>query len=303
MSFLWFKTFQPISSARRYIAYVLAIFVIFTAQASLADSPVWQVSKAGKYFYLGGTVHLLSKDDYPLPKGYQLAYDDSQALVLEIDLGKTTGPSFQKKLMQLMSYPAGERLQHHMSKKMYLRLAKYFHKNGKNINDFNHFKAGYISMLLTVFELQKLKMAGTGVDQHFFELAEKDKRMVVGLEGLQEHFSALSSMGEGYEDALIAHSLEELKVLPKQLADMKQAWKTGNLKTFEKVSIAPIQQNFPKLYYDILVKRNQAWLPKIASLINASKVSLVLVGNAHLAGKDGLVHQLKLKGFTLQQLP
>lgn len=311
MYFSYFKSNFEIKSTqggrfkdktKGFLACFLTFFVLFSVQTSFAASPVWKVAKAGHYFYLGGTIHLLSKQDYPLPSGFQVAYDDSEALVLEIDLGKTTGAGFQQNLISLMSYPAGERLQHHLSKEMYLKLTEHFRQNGQNIEKFNRFKAGYISMLLTVFELQKLKLAGTGVDQYFFKLAEKDHKMIVGLEGLSEHFSAIANMGVGYEDKLLAHSLGELDELTLQLERMKQAWKKGDLKEFDKLSIAEMREEFPTLYHDILVKRNQAWLPKIASLVNANKTSLVLVGNAHLAGEDGLIHQLKLKGFTLKQL-
>jgi uncharacterized protein YbaP (TraB family) len=283
--------------------WILSLLLVLFLQDTYANSSVWQVSKSGKSFYLAGSIHLLSKDDYPLPKAYQQAYQNSEALVLEIDLGKTTGASFQRNLLQMMSYPIGERLQHHLSKKTYLKLRQHFQKNNKDLNDFSHFKAGYISMLLTIFELQKLNMAGTGVDQYFFNLAEKDQKMVVGLESLQTHFEALASMGDGYEDELIEHSLNELKILQPQLQKMKQAWRSGDLKATEAVTIASIKTEFPELYQRILVARNQAWLPKIASLIHASKTSFILIGNAHLAGKEGLIHQLKLKGFTLKQLP
>lgn len=303
MFFSYFNTLFQLKSTQggSLKAILLGFLFLFLTQNSHAASPVWQVSKDGKHFYLGGTIHLLSKDDYPLPKGFQIAYDNSQALVLEIDLGKTTGADFQQNLMALMSYPPGQKLQHHMSKKGYLALAEHFKQNGQDIEKFNRFKVGYISMLLTVFELQKLNMAGTGVDQYFFDMAEKDRKMVVGLESLQQHFSALAEMGKGYEDELIAHSLAELSTLKQQLAAMKSAWKTGDLETFENIAVTQMKSEFPKIYHQLLVVRNQAWLPKIASLINANKTSLVLVGHAHLVGEDGLIQQLKLKGFTFKE--
>ena len=280
----------------------LWLFMLVFTQTIYANSSVWEVSKDGKHFYLGGTIHLLSKADYPLPKGFQVAYDNSDALVMEIDLGKTTRASFQQNLMAVMSYPTGQKLQHHLSKTTYLKLAQHFKTSGQSIEKFNRFKVGYVSMLLTVFELQKLKMAGTGVDQYFFDKAEDEGKMVVGLESLQQHFSALAEMGVGYEDQLIKHSLAELPILKQQLYEMKKHWKAGDLNAFEEVSIKEMKTSFPKIYHELLVVRNQAWLPKISSLINASKKSFVLVGHAHLVGEDGLIKQLEMKGFTLKQL-
>lgn len=281
---------------------LLSVFFLHNAVA-VASSPVWQVSKGDKHFYIGGTIHLLSKQDFPLPKSFEFAYQNSQALVLEIDLAKTTTPSFQQQLMMQMSYPYGESLQDHLSAKTFARLAQHFKNNNKNIDEFKNFRVGYISMLITVFELQNLNMAGIGVDKYFFNRAEQDNKMIVGLETLTQHFNALALMGEKYGDKLITHSLDELAILTQQLESMKQAWRSGDLVEFDKTSVEPIRSNFPTKYQTIIVDRNQAWLPKIASLINASKTTFVLVGHAHLSGEEGLINQLELKGFTLKQLP
>ena len=54
-------------------ATVLVCVQIFSLNA-IADTSVWKVSKADNYFYLGGTIHLLSKDDHPLPEEFAEAY-------------------------------------------------------------------------------------------------------------------------------------------------------------------------------------------------------------------------------------
>jgi len=51
-----------------------------------------------------------------------------------------------------------------------------------------------------------------------------------------------------------------------------------------------------------LTDRNRVWLPKIEELLRGEKTVFVVVGMAHLVGKDGVVESLKKKGFRVEQL-
>jgi len=48
--------------------------------------------------FQGGTFHLLTPADYPLPREYDIAYNASNTLVLETDLEKFRDPAFQPTL-------------------------------------------------------------------------------------------------------------------------------------------------------------------------------------------------------------
>ena len=49
------------------------IFFLGIAPA-FADSPVWRVTKGDHVLFIGGTVHLLTQADYPLPDAFEQAY-------------------------------------------------------------------------------------------------------------------------------------------------------------------------------------------------------------------------------------
>ena len=55
--------------------FISIIFFAFLANSALlsAKGPVWKVSKGGQTVYLGGTIHLLSPSDYPLPEEFEEA--------------------------------------------------------------------------------------------------------------------------------------------------------------------------------------------------------------------------------------
>ena len=55
-------------------------------------------------------MHKLPPDQYPLPPEYQAAYDRSDALVFETDIGAMQEPAFQARMAELSALPAGTTL-------------------------------------------------------------------------------------------------------------------------------------------------------------------------------------------------
>src|SRR5262244_2092071 len=64
---------------------------------------VWRVTNARAPFYLVGSIHALSKKDYPRPQPYEIALKDSTRFVFEFD--PTRHAEFQKKFESAAKYP------------------------------------------------------------------------------------------------------------------------------------------------------------------------------------------------------
>lgn len=272
-----------------------------------ANSPVWKITKSSptgdQVVYLAGTIHLLGENDYPLPKAYDTAYQQADALAFEIDMRETQTPSFQQHLLMQMRYPYGENLKQHLKASTYLKLKRHLRKREVDIKNFDNFRVGFVSMNLTLIELKKMGVDGTGVDEYFTQKALRDHKPIIALEKTEDHFNTLAKLGQGEEDAYIKYSLNEVKDLPDILAKTKRYWRSGDLNGFEKDIMAPMRDAFPKVYNDLLVKRNQNWLPEIESMMRTTQVELIMVGNLHLAGADGLIAELKKRGYEVTQLP
>lgn len=56
------------------------------------------------------------------------------------------------------------------------------------------------------------------------------------------------------------------------------------------------------MHEDLIVKRNQAWLPQIETMLDSEPVEFVLVGVAHLSGEDGLLAELQMRGCAIEQV-
>ena len=158
-----------------------------------------------------------------------------------------------------------------------------------------------VVLTLTMAELKRLGLAGAGVDQYFHEKAKQVGKKISGLESAESQIETLANMGKGKEDELILSTVKELKKTPQFMDEIKKAWRTGNLVDLEKTGIKKMRDEFPELNQNLLITRNNAWLPKIKAMLVTPEKELVLVGALHLAGKDGVLAQLLRQGYKVEQ--
>ncbi|WOH35918.1 TraB/GumN family protein [Thalassotalea fonticola] len=282
---------------------VLSTFTLLSISfSSFADAPVWQVSKNGETVYFGGTVHVLSESDYPLPQAFDQAYQQSSVLVFEMDMSLTQTMAFQQQMLQQMTYQDGRTYADDLKPETVKKLNAYMESKGIPVANLQMFKPSMLSVTLTMVELQRLGLGGTGVDAFFSTRGIADKKSFKYLELPEQQISYLANMGKGYEDELINYTLDDMKKLPTMMKEMKDAWRTGDNEELYNVAGKEWQEKFPKSYNQLLVERNNNWMPAVEGYFNTKEVEFVLVGAMHLVGKEGVLSQLQAKGYTIKQL-
>ena len=276
------------------------LFCLVLVSPVFAKSPLWQVSKGDDYLYIGGTVHILSNSDYPLPPAFEEAYNNSKVVVLETDMKKMQSPQVQAMIAAQMKYTDGSTLQQHLKPKTYQALEEYLKPLGIPAVTFEDFKPGMVSMMLTMMELRRLGISGAGVDLFYSSKAENDFKSLGKLESIEEQMSFLAKMGEGDPDEFILYTLKDIKNLAETFNSMKQAWRSGDTDKLAEIAIKPLKE-FPDTYQMILADRNKAWVPQIEAMLKTKEVEMILVGALHLAGEDSVLKQLKALGYKVVQ--
>jgi len=261
------------------------------------------VEKDGAIMFIGGTMHILSEDDYPLSNAFEIAYKQSDQVVFETDISKMEDPAFQQYLLSEVSYSDGQSLRQVLNADTYDALAEFFNARGVPMAGIDIFKPGMVVSIMTVIELQRLGINGEGVDAHFNQRAERDQKARGQLETVEEQVAFIANMGAGEEDLMLSYNLADIDRLPELWRDMTQAWLDGDLSWLEEEIAQPMRNDFPSIYNSILVKRNRAWIPQLEAMSKTARVEFVLVGALHLSGKDGLLEQLTTRGYRITQLP
>lgn len=285
-------------AVKNVMRYFLSIILLFPVLAS-GETSVWRVSKGVRQLYIGGAIHQLSQSDFPLPDEYEQAFREIDTLVLETDLDSLFKPEAQSKIKDALTYTNGSNLKKELNPKSYKALERFCKKNGLSIDTMSVMKPSLVVLTLTMAEMNRLGLAGAGVDQLFMNKAKAAGKKIIGLEPAEAQVNALENMGKGQEDELILSTLKNLKEITKNTDEIKKAWRTGNLGGLERTGIKSLQAEFPQFNESLLTNRNNDWIPKIAALLATPERELILVGALHLAGENGILAKLKKQGYAV----
>lgn len=281
-------------------AISLVILFIFSTAAS-SNSSVWKVSKGNDHVFIGGTIHILPEDEFPLPDEFMDAYKNTDKIILEAQLPDSTDMAAQQAMLAQMSYSEGKTLQGVLTPTTYKMLAKYFEAMGMNLEQFINFKPGFVVSIMALIELQQSDISGEGVDAYFEELATQESKEIDYLETADFQFKMLGSLGEGYEDDFIKANIELNSDFTDFFQNTLDAWRSGDAKGLETLINTAAIESDAKSYDALFTQRNINWIPKIEALFNNKNKEFVLVGAGHLFGKDGLLTLLKSKGYKIEQ--
>lgn len=278
------------------------LFILFIFPAvCFSETSLWKISKNGNELYLGGTIHVLKKEDYPLPVEFNKAFEKSDKLVFETNIEMTKTPEFGQKMTRMLTFPAGKSLKDAISKKTFNKLKKYLAERNIPVESFLSYKPSMIVLVITVIELQKMGMVDVGVDEYFHNKAKQAGKTTKYFETVDEQLEFIRTMGQGNEDAMLLSSIDDMSRMEAVMNTIKSAWVSGDENKLVEVGLTEMMRDYPGIYQSLLVKRNNNWMPHIERMMGDKKVEMILVGALHLVGKDGLLQQLRDKGYTVKQ--
>ncbi len=300
------KLFMPCVNrsrqAGRAISFCCGLMLAAVAVPSAADTSVWAVTSGSNTVYLGGTVHLLRPSDYPLPPEYEEAYNASSEIYFETDVSSLTDLSVQAQMMQQLTYSDGRTLRTVLNDEAYTALSETVAEFGLPLAMLETFKPGLLVSTLQVLAFQRMGFTPQGVDTFFDTRAMGDGKSRGQLETVQEQIGFLAAMGEGNESEFILLSLSDLETIETDMEGMLSAWREGNAGELNDLFVAEMQAEAPEVYQSLLVDRNLKWIPQIEAMFSDGDTEFVLVGAAHLIGRDGLLQLLRNKGYSIRQL-
>lgn len=291
--------------ARTRAVAALGAALLFAVGASPASAQThtfaWKVTKGPAVVYLVGSVHVLTKDYYPLSPALENAYKDSTLLVEEVDMGQMMSTDAQMQMLGRGMLTTGQTLDEVLTPATRAMVARSASDLGVPGAALQMMKPWMAALTLDALEWQ---MAGfdpnLGLDMHFYTTAKTDNKPVQGLETFEYQMALFDNMSIDQQDHLLAETLRELSTEQANLTATAQAWKVGDVPAVEHIVLEDLK-NEPAMYQRLLVDRNRAWLPKIEALFSRPRPSFVVVGAAHLIGPDGLLQALTAKGYHVEQ--
>ena len=279
-----------------------AISTSTAEKATQKRHTLWKIEGETNTVYLMGSIHMLPPELYPLPQAYDLAFNDAEKLVFEIDESILDQQLAQKTVQEYAQLAPGQKLKDLLDPDDYTQirtLAKEKNVPMFMIDPFDPWFSG-----LTLVSMQYLNAGLSpeyGIDQHYMQRGIKAGKPISGLETMQEQFSMFDSMSIDMQAEMLIETLKQEIDVKEFIDSMIEEWQEGDMSALQ----ALLQEDFtkyPEMYDILLVNRNKNWIPQITSLFTGEDDYLVIVGAAHMLGDQGVIRLLEAEGFTVEQL-
>ena len=281
----------------------LCLFVnIGLSQETDSKNTLWRVHSKENSVYLLGSIHLFKRENYPLNKAIEKAFKDSQTLVLEVDMKSMTDPVTQQMMLSKGMLPQGDSLDKRISQETYELAERKTKELGLDISALKQFKPWFFAMTITLVKLKSLGFnPQDGLDTYLFARAKESGKQILGFETFRQQLEMLDTLSTVNQDKLLCQTFKDLDILANEMDIILKAWSSGDIKILESSMLKSFNE-YPVLFEKLIAERNKNWVKKIESFLKTNNNYLVVVGAAHLAGKQGVVELLKEKGYSVEQL-
>jgi uncharacterized protein YbaP (TraB family) len=270
------------------------------AEQQPGRSFLWRVRSPSTTLYLVGSVHLMKPDAYPLSPAIERAFGASQVVAFEVDLDRMTAAAFQ--LLAEGTLPEDETLRDVVSEDTYQMVSRKLEELGLDIEGFQKMRPWLLAVTLTTFELTSAGYAQTqGIDMHLFERAKQTGKTTMGLETVEYQIRLFAELGAHQDEQFLRHTLLELDAVIPEIDALMDHWKNGDVAEVERL-LTEAYQEFPELFDRLVAGRNRNWLPQLEELLAGGEPAMAVVGALHLVGNDGLISQLRARGYRVEQL-
>jgi uncharacterized protein YbaP (TraB family) len=263
---------------------------------------LWSVKTNKNTLYLLGSLHTLKADSNQFSREIEKAYEDSEKIVFETNIGAMYKPATLQKMMTLGLDLSGKTLSQQISDETYGLFKEKITALGLPVNQFERLKPWLCALTIVGIELRRLGFDPEyGIDNYFFNKAKREGKKCIFLETVDYQLELFANLDELEQESFLKQTLKDLEIIGTMAQEITNAWKNGDVGKLGNI----LQMSFedqPEMYDRFLVQRNRAWLEKIVNLMNQEDDVLVIVGAAHLAGKESLIELLESKGHEIVQM-
>lgn len=273
------------------------------AQPALENSIFWEVSGNGLQHpsYLFGTFHFVGKSHIDTLNNVLAKFSQSGTVVGELVLDSS---AVQKTMAA--SFLRGTTLDKVLTPELYQRTAVWLKElSGYDLSMFNAYNPVTAQIFIMMMMQQKHSkmfdsITDPAMDVYFQQSARTQGKKVLGLETVDVQIQLIyNQFSYARQAELLAAYVDNKDKFDNQLSEMNRYYFEGNLNALEGF----MQDEF---YTEAELKRmlddrNDNWMRQLPTLFQHQR-TFVAVGAMHLAGKKGLVTQLRQMGYQVKPL-
>jgi uncharacterized protein YbaP (TraB family) len=288
-----------------------ALFAIPTQAAQrFPKCCVWRVTNAKAPFYLVGSIHALSKNDYPLQAPYEMALRESKRFLFEFDPNRHV--EFEKKFEAAGKYPPGQDIRSKIQPELLAWLRQNVtavnpnHRPGRherlaNFDSQVRYKPWWIAQHLVGPVTYSKTSLSHGLDNYFVDRAAKEKKEIAGLESVDEHVAVMGGLSDRDSEFILRDALDEPRNAEKEFRRMHTAWRKGDTNALW-AGDSHLRTQAPSIAARFVDNRNVKWIPRIEAELKTGKPTAIVAGALHFSGPNSVIKLLEKRGYRIEQL-
>jgi len=141
-----------------------------------------------------------------------------------------------------------------------------------------------------------------GADRMIDAFGDANGKTMRAFETAEDQISMLAGFSDEVQRQMLLEAVEEAEEGSGEMDAMATAWETGDLRALERYVITDMREEYPDFYDVLLVRRNNAWVEVLNRELQGSGVDFVAVGAGHMLGPQGLIAQLRARGYTVERV-
>lgn len=286
--------------------YLLLLLAGLSPATTLADDghplSLWQLEGNTNRIYLLGSIHLLREQDHPLPSAIYDAYEDSDKLIMELDMDDMDPIEGQTLSNQMGLIQDGRTLRDLMGETLYSEAEVLAEAMQVPLALLAQSEPWYAAMNIEIMLLMRIGFNPQfGVETSLMNLAVAESKEILGLETLRQQLEFLDGLSVEAQRDMLMQALSEGVDMQETMDSMIDAWRTGDVEYMED-NLLTDMQDYPELNRVIVDNRNLDWTNQIESLLDDEIDYLIVVGTLHLVGDNGVPTLLLERGHEVVQL-
>jgi uncharacterized protein YbaP (TraB family) len=274
---------------------------------ALADSgghPVtmWMAEGANNRVYLLGSVHLLRRQDHPLPRVINDAYDDAETVYMELDMDDLDPLLMQATINRLGMLDEDTSLRDVMGADRYSEALAAAEELDIPLAMLERTEPWFAAITIEQLALTRIGFdPAFGVEMHLLRKAAVDGKEILGFETVEQQLGYLDGLSLDAQRELLLQTLTESAAIREIMDDLISAWRSGDIGYLERTLLDDVA-GYPELYETIVADRNRLWVDTIDELLEHDDDYLIVVGALHLVGEDGVPRLLQQRGVRITQM-
>jgi hypothetical protein len=296
-----FLTFARVVLAAALAVLVLALPPATSREAKPAAPAIWKIDGKEGDVYFFGAVHLLPAGVAWRTPALDAALGEAQVLVFEIDIDEAKDVvATQKLIAKFGVLPEGTTLRKLLAPEQRAKFERIAASLGLPPAALDGFRPWLAALTIGVqWIVSKGYDPNSGVDQQIWSWSKQTAKQRAALETAEQQLEVFAGLTREQEVEFLLVSLDQIEQSPQMLDDLVKAWRGGDTKALDEI-LNDGMKHFPVLSRRMLNDRHERWLAQIEKMIADGRTHVIVVGAAHLVGKDSVIAMLRAKGVKVE---